>query len=47
MLDPHVRTALVKDPAASTEHATTYKAQFKAPDRHGVFKFVVEYWRPG
>jgi oligosaccharyltransferase complex subunit beta len=47
MLDPHVRTALVEDSTSSTPHSTSYKARFIAPDRHGVFKFVVEYWRPG
>ncbi|WVR03633.1 hypothetical protein IAU60_000627 [Kwoniella sp. DSM 27419] len=47
MLDPHIRTALVKDDTVSSAVGTTYKARFNAPDRHGVFKFVVEYWRPG
>lgn len=47
MLDPHYRKTLVVDPSLSTAHATTYKTGFTAPDRHGVFKFVVEYWRPG
>jgi oligosaccharyltransferase complex subunit beta len=45
MLDPHVRTALKESSSSTT--ATTYKSTFVAPDRHGVFKFVVEYWRPG
>lgn len=45
MLDPHVRTALKE--ASSSTTSTTYKSTFIAPDRHGVFKFVVEYWRPG
>ena len=45
MLDPHIRTALKE--VSSTPSGTTYTASFKAPDRHGVFKFVVEYWRPG
>lgn len=47
MLDPHYRKALVEDSAKSSPHSTAYSASFKAPDRHGVFKFVVEYWRPG
>lgn len=47
MLDPHIRTALTADTSASHPSARTYSAKFKAPDRHGVFKFVVEYWRPG
>lgn len=45
MLDPHIRTAL--NEASSSSTGTTYTASFRAPDRHGVFKFVVEYWRPG
>jgi oligosaccharyltransferase complex subunit beta len=47
MLDPHIRTALKEDKSVSPEVGTTYTAKFRAPDRHGVFKFVVEYWRPG
>ncbi|KAK8861744.1 hypothetical protein IAR55_002567 [Kwoniella newhampshirensis] len=47
MLDPHIRTALVEDTNSTNEVGTTYKARFDAPDRHGVFKFVVEFWRPG
>ena len=45
MLDPFIRKAL---PAvASASDSTTYATTFVAPDRHGVFKFVVDYWRPG
>ena len=47
MLDPHVRTSLNPDRALSDDTQTTYSTTFKAPDRHGVFKFAVEYWRPG
>ncbi|WVF66102.1 hypothetical protein IAT40_000841 [Kwoniella sp. CBS 6097] len=47
MLDPHIRTALVQDKSATPEVGSVYAAKFNAPDRHGVFKFVVEYWRPG
>ncbi|WVQ78931.1 hypothetical protein IAT38_001023 [Cryptococcus sp. DSM 104549] len=47
MLDPHVRTAMHEDKALSSDVETTYRSRFMAPDRHGVFKFVVEYWRPG
>lgn len=47
MLDPHIRTAMTEDKLSSSADATTYQARFIAPDRHGVFKFVVEYWRPG
>jgi oligosaccharyltransferase complex subunit beta len=45
MLDPHIRTSLKQ--VSSSPSGTTYSASFIAPDRHGVFKFVVEYWRPG
>ena len=47
MLDPHVRTALLEDKSASPPVGTTYTVNFKAPDRHGVFKFLVDYYRPG
>jgi len=43
MLDPHVRTAL--QPVAS--EPGRYSVAFRAPDRHGVFKFVVDYKRKG
>lgn len=45
MLDPHYRLALPE--VSSTKSDTTYSTSFTAPDRHGVFKFVVQYWRPG
>ncbi|KAL7420102.1 oligosaccharyl transferase glycoprotein complex, beta subunit [Cryptotrichosporon argae] len=49
MLDPHVRTALRPVSAVRVDggKGTVYEATFRAPDRHGVFKFVVEWWRPG
>ena len=43
MLDPHIRTALPPVPGSPGEYSTT----FRAPDRHGVFKFVVDYRRKG
>ena len=43
MLDPHVRTAL---PAVSGKPGT-YQVSFRVPDRHGVFKFVVNWRRAG
>ncbi|KAH7928174.1 Dolichyl-diphosphooligosaccharide-protein glycosyltransferase 48kDa subunit [Leucogyrophana mollusca] len=43
MLDPHVRTALPPVPGSPG----TYQVQFRAPDRHGVFKFVVAWRRQG
>ena len=43
MLDPHIRTGLAPVPGSPG----TYSAQFRVPDRHGVFKFVVDYRRKG
>ncbi|KIK59015.1 hypothetical protein GYMLUDRAFT_44753 [Collybiopsis luxurians FD-317 M1] len=43
MLDPHVRTAL---PAVRGQ-AGTYSTTFRAPDRHGVFRFVINHKRKG
>ncbi|KAG5634338.1 hypothetical protein H0H81_002337 [Sphagnurus paluster] len=43
MLDPHIRTALLPVAAEPGKYATT----FRAPDRHGVFKFVINYKRKG
>ncbi|KAJ9108348.1 hypothetical protein QFC20_003509 [Naganishia adeliensis] len=47
MLDPHVRTLLHKRAVTADGKATEYDVTFKCPDRHGVFKFVLDYWRPG
>ncbi|KIJ32430.1 hypothetical protein M422DRAFT_52862 [Sphaerobolus stellatus SS14] len=43
MLDPHIRTFLrpVKGKIG------VYEVTFRVPDRHGVFKFVVDYKRKG
>ncbi|KAL6308693.1 dolichyl-diphosphooligosaccharide-protein glycosyltransferase [Sparassis latifolia] len=43
MLDPHIRTALL--PVSS--EPGKYSVTFRVPDRHGVFKFVVDYKRKG
>ncbi|KAL4065201.1 Dolichyl-diphosphooligosaccharide--protein glycosyltransferase subunit WBP1 [Scleroderma yunnanense] len=43
MLDPHIRTTL----PPVTGQAGKYQIQFRAPDRHGVFKFVVDWRRKG
>ncbi|TFL01061.1 dolichyl-diphosphooligosaccharide-protein glycosyltransferase [Pterulicium gracile] len=43
MLDPHILTTLSHSPS----HAGTYTTTFRAPDRHGVFKFVLDYRRKG
>ncbi len=43
MLDPHVRAALA--PVAGK--VGKYSVTFRAPDRHGVFKFVINHKRKG
>jgi len=43
MLDPHIRTALLPVPGIPGK----YSVIFRAPDRHGVFKFVINYKRKG
>lgn len=43
MLDPHIRTAI----PAVADKPGTYSVTFRAPDRHGVFKFVVNHKRKG
>ncbi|KAF8162783.1 oligosaccharyl transferase beta subunit [Crassisporium funariophilum] len=43
MLDPHIRTAL--PPVSGTPGK--YSVTFRAPDRHGVFKFVIDHKRKG
>ncbi|KDQ18554.1 hypothetical protein BOTBODRAFT_154498 [Botryobasidium botryosum FD-172 SS1] len=43
MLDPHIRTAL----KAVDGVPGAYSVTFRAPDRHGVYKFVVDYKRKG
>lgn len=43
MLDPHIR--IVLPPVEGSPG--TYSVQFRAPDRHGVFKFVINYKRKG
>ncbi|KAL8439086.1 hypothetical protein Efla_007773 [Eimeria flavescens] len=43
MADPFVRVFLQRKEADSP----TFSTQFKAPDRHGIFKFVLQYARVG
>ncbi|KAI0345045.1 Dolichyl-diphosphooligosaccharide-protein glycosyltransferase 48kDa subunit [Trametopsis cervina] len=43
MLDPHIRTSL---PPVSGKPGY-YEVSFRAPDRHGVFKFVIDHKRKG
>lgn len=41
MLDPYVRTNM------TTDGSGTFTARFKAPDRHGIYKFRIMYRRVG
>lgn len=43
MLDPHIRTTLCPFPDVPGQ----YGVALRVPDRHGVFKFVVDYRRKG
>ncbi|KAI0628746.1 Dolichyl-diphosphooligosaccharide-protein glycosyltransferase subunit [Trametes polyzona] len=43
MLDPHIRTTLPPDPKEPGKYSLT----FRVPDRHGVFKFVINHKRKG
>jgi oligosaccharyltransferase complex subunit beta len=43
MLDPHLRTALLP----VDDQPGLYRVGFRVPDRHGVFKFVLDYRRRG
>lgn len=47
MLDPHVRTSLPSTGPAPSGPGSRFQTTFTVPDRHGVFKFAVNYWRPG
>lgn len=42
MLDPHIRTAL-----SPSSEPGKYAVTFRVPDRHGVFKFVINHKRKG
>ena len=47
MLDPYVRTALHEDKSQESGEESVYTVNFQAPDRHGVFRFMVDWYRPG
>jgi oligosaccharyltransferase complex subunit beta len=42
MLDPYIRMPLTNVPGTSI-----YRAEFKVPDKYGVFQFKVQYKKPG
>ena len=44
MLSPFHRLQLV--PSLSTGDSTTYSVNFKLPDQHGIYNFLVNYKRP-
>jgi len=43
MLDPYIRTALLPVHGSPGQYSVT----FRAPDKHGVFKFIIDYKRKG
>jgi oligosaccharyltransferase complex subunit beta len=43
MLDPHIRTTLPPVPGSPGKYSVT----FRVPDRHGVFKFIIDHKRKG
>jgi hypothetical protein len=43
MLDPHIRAALPPVSGSPGKYSVT----FRVPDRHGVFKFIIDYKRKG
>jgi len=47
MLDPHIRIPLARGPKIPGSASSIYSATFNAPDRHGVFTFLVDYRRRG
>lgn len=47
MLDPHVRANLIPVSSGADVSAQKYTVDFKAPDRHGVFKLLVNHKRAG
>ncbi|EEB93109.1 hypothetical protein MPER_08282, partial [Moniliophthora perniciosa FA553] len=47
MLDPHIRIAIPRAESQGKREKGVYRVQFRAPDRHGVFKFVLDYKRKG
>ena len=46
MLSPFHRLNLVPSPTASTFNATVYTSEFRLPDQHGIFNFLVSHRRP-
>ena len=49
MLDPYYSVMLDYDPSISkpTASAATYTYKFRVPQRLGIFRFVIDYWRFG
>ena len=44
MLDPYYSVMLEQDTAISP---STYTYKFRVPQRLGIFRFVIDYWRYG
>ncbi|TIA93113.1 hypothetical protein E3P99_00271 [Wallemia hederae] len=47
MLDPHIRTHLPPSHVSEDGTSMVYKHTFRVPDRHGIFKFVVDWKQNG
>lgn len=47
MLDPHIRAHLPPSHVSDDGTSMVYKLTFRVPDRHGIFKFVVDWKRKG
>ena len=46
MLSPFHRLNLAPNATASTPNSTVFTSDFRLPDQHGIFNFLVEYRRP-
>ncbi|TIA68352.1 hypothetical protein E3P92_04087 [Wallemia ichthyophaga] len=47
MLDPHIRAHVPPSHISEDGTSMVYKLTFRVPDRHGIFKFVVDWKRQG
>ena len=47
MLDPYYSVMLSRDNDLSTDAKSTYTYKFRVPQRLGIFRFVIDYWRYG
>ncbi|TIC58256.1 Dolichyl-diphosphooligosaccharide-protein glycosyltransferase 48kDa subunit [Wallemia mellicola] len=47
MLDPYIRATLKPSYTTKDGRSMVYKYTFRVPDKHGIFKFVIDYKRKG